>query len=527
MANRKRRGRKRGQGIVAYLRDPKKIRMLYIIVGLALVFGGSLGFGNASCQRIRQQQQKNAKTATAPVQGTDTIASIGDRKISKEEYDQELQQARTKDESGSGQDQQGQPSAVIHPPEYDADTNYRVLHQLLDMQYFEIRAKEAGITITSQQVDDRMKYYENMFMPAQTSNEERSLLQRFLDALGTVKKDQQFEQALKTNLQDPNMTLSKFRGLVTEELTAQAYLKKLSDQEQGKINDGLTTQLTSIRSEIEGGTDFQDAAKKYSQDTSATAGGLIPLIKHNNADLPKGVVDAAFSLPVSEISQPILTATPEAKRGGWLISVTSRKEASGPDWDAAKEPLRQQLLEAKRKQVEAGKAQMPASGSLTVSDDEVKNSYEEATIRAIFIKGDDPMNSVQKIVAADMKNLPIKIYDPELRATHHIANEEWSLAIADYLEALQANQDNLAPDKSNKLEIDLNEARLRYLMGNLWGSRAFKEEAAWFQNQYQMYQANPGSIAKGFPETPPEIKAAQQGYFVLSLRELDNSVELK
>jgi parvulin-like peptidyl-prolyl isomerase len=515
--SKRRRGRKRGQGIVANLRDPKKIRLLYIIVGLALVFGGSLSFSGAGCPGRRKGGQ--TPDTEQRIKPTDAIAELEGQKITYEEYERLLERQRRQQEA---QDK----DTVIHPPEYYSDLNYRVIRQLIDMKYFDISARAAGIDVTPEEVETEVDKVRQMLVPSTVMEEDRSLLQRLFDSVQSVKKEQTFEKSLREATLDPNITLGSFRDMVTQQLVAQAYIKQLKDEQQKIINDALTARMNTIKAEIVGGKDFGEAAKQYSEDSSSAAGGLIPLIKHGNADLPRPLVDTAFSLPVGEVSSPVLASAPEEKAGAWLVTVLTRKEASGADWVAGRETLRSQLLAEKVKKVEAGTMQMPSEGNLTVTDEDLVNYYEEATIRVIFLKGEDPMAKVQAKVESDMKGLDIKIYDPELRAMHHIYSQQWSLAAADYEEALQKNSGRLAADKSNQVVIDNEEARLRYLLANLWSTRAFRAEAEWLQMKWAEFQANPGAFGGEFPVTPPDIKKGQQGYFVLALRNLDRAIAI-
>ncbi len=78
------------------------------------------------------------------------------------------------------------------------------------------------------------------------------------------------------------------------------------------------TELSEIRSEIDGGTvSFEDAAKRYSEDGSASRGGDLGSFDRNRM-VPE-FTEAAFSLPVGEMSQPVKT-----KFGYHLIKVTEQ-----------------------------------------------------------------------------------------------------------------------------------------------------------------------------------------------------------
>jgi len=511
MASKRRRKRTKGPGLVATLRDPDKIRIAYLIAGLALVFGGSLGFGATQCG--------SPSTQRSPAQSdpSDPIATIGDRVITYMEfardYEQQARYAEMQDDS------------VLRPPEFESNLKYRVLRQMIDMEYFDIRASEQGITITDEEVEAQLDQWRSSIMPQAVEQQDRSLLQRIQDALGTVKEEKEFEQALRQR--DPTLTISRLRDIIRQELMAQHYVSQLSTEKELEIREELVERGNEIRDEIIAGRDFADAVMEYSDhEDSASAGGLIPMVTRNSTDVPQAVIQTTFGLPIGEISLPVPT-NEEGFRGVWLIEVISSKLAEGEEWEAAREGIRQQLLEVKREQYEAGELLLEDEESITVDEQEVIDAYEEATIRVIYLEAEDPMGRVTEAVHEDEKTLDIVIYDPEIRAMHHIIEDRWDLAAADYHEALQDNASRLAEDESNLLVIEMQEANLRYLIGNLWTTRAFTLEAEWFQGIWQDFQNNPDAFGGEFPQTPPSIKREQQGYFVLGLKNINRAIELE
>ncbi|MFH1676391.1 MAG: SurA N-terminal domain-containing protein, partial [bacterium] len=516
MVSRKRKKIQRGPGIVATLRDPDKIRATYIIVGLALVFGGSLGFGATQCDN-----RKTADAGTGKELG-DSIATINGKKISRLEFDKQYENMRERMKS-----QDAQSSTVIHPPEYYSDLRYRTLRQMLDMEFFDMKADETGITIIDEQVEEKVDYYRKMLVPAKTLETDRSLLQRALDSLGQVKEEKSFEIALQRI--DPTLSVAKLRDISRQELMAEAYVNKLKEQVLTESVTTLEAKANSVRTEIENGTEFAVAAIDNSDDEeSKNTGGMVKGVKHDSTNLPKPVIDTIFGLPVGELSQPIRNLSPDTQVGVWLVKVENRTEATGEQWDAEKENVRTRLLEQKRNDVEEGVTELPPDGNIVVSDDEVKNAYEQADARVIFFKADDPMNKVYTMVNDEVEKTDIRIFDPELRATHNIVNEKYGLAVVDYYEAIRDNRDNLRtePGQDNTVGIEYEEARLRYLLSNLYGTVAFRAEAKWQQDLYQKFQENPDSFSGIIPEVPQDIKENEQGYFVAALLNLDYAVKI-
>jgi len=513
MPIKRRRRKTRGPGLVATLRDPDKIRVAYMIAGLALVFGGSLGFGAAQCG-----SPQTARTSRAQIAPTDAIAEIEGRKITYYDYGREYESTRRRvDASGE---------RILMSPDDEAMLKYQVLRQLIDMQYFDLRAKEAGIEVTDAQMEERLDSYRTQLLPPKTPEEDRSLLQRFMESLGSVKEEKAFENKLREL--DPTLTLSRLQTRIRQQLLAEQYVAKLTSDKEQEIMDELTTRANEIRDEIVGGREFQSAALEYSdhQDSSG-AGGLVPLVKHDSEKLPQAVIDSSFSLPLGEVSLPIPVREPDY-RGVWLLTVISRRDASGEAWESTRESLYAQLLEEKRAKVEAGELELPPDGNLTVSDEEVEAAYEEATVRVIYLKAEDSMRRVSEAVRTDEDTLNIAINEPELRATHHMFNKNWDLAAACYFESLQDLAERYGDlTEEDRYAYDMEVGRIRYLIGNLWSMRGRQLEVDWYTPIVQQFQTNPDAFGGQFPELPDEVRTEQQGYFVLALRNVDLAVQLE
>lgn len=512
MASKKRRKKRtRGPGLVATLRDPDKIRIAYIIAGLALVFGGSLGFGASQCGSSSEDRQ------AAQTDPSDPIAEIGDREITYLEFSRDYEQQRRRAEASA--------EAVLRPPEFYSDLKYRVLRQMIDMEYFDIRAHEQGINITEDQIEEQMEQYRTSLVPPAVEEEDRSILQRIQDALGSVKQEKEFERALRRI--DPTMSVDRLRGIIRQELMAQQYVTQLSVEKEREIRDELVQRGEEIRDEIIAGRDFADAAMEHSDhEESASAGGLIPVVTHDSEDVPQAVIETTFQQPVGEISLPVPT-NEEGFTGVWIVKVISSQRAEGEEWESRREAVRQQVLEEKRTQYAEGELELEEGENITVTEEEVVEAYEEATIRTIYLKAEDPMRRVTQAVHDDEATMNIVIHDPEIRAMHHAVDGQWDLAAADYHESLQNNAARLNEDETNLYAVEMEEARIRYLIANLWSTRAFSIEADWFQNIWQEYQANPEAFGDSFPELPESIKSKQQGYFVLALKNLDRAISLE
>lgn len=100
------------------------------------------------------------------------------------------------------------------------------------------------------------------------------------------------------------------------------------DDPQDKV-DAAKAKIDNIKKEIDAGLDFNEAAKKYSDDTgSADQGGTIsPFAK---GEMVQEFSDAAFALPIGKVSKPVRT-----EFGFHLIKVkakTGKIDKSFDDW---------------------------------------------------------------------------------------------------------------------------------------------------------------------------------------------------
>lgn len=94
--------------------------------------------------------------------------------------------------------------------------------------------------------------------------------------------------------------------------------------------------LAQIRREIVSGEiDFAAAAKKYSLDATARRGGEIGYIARRDTIVDEEFAQAAFALPVGEISQPV-----DTEFGCHLILVSERKTPPGRSYEEVAEEVR-------------------------------------------------------------------------------------------------------------------------------------------------------------------------------------------
>lgn len=132
----------------------------------------------------------------------------------------------------------------------------------------------------------------------------------------TLKK---LEKDNPARLREATLIAAKLKQLTAEQVrVGHIYLAVTKDMpaQEAQKKEELAKQ---IKKELDGGTDFSSAVKKYTEDKAALAsGGDMILIKGAS---PKAMDAAAFSLPVGKISAPIKTEV------GWHIIKVKEKRA--------------------------------------------------------------------------------------------------------------------------------------------------------------------------------------------------------
>lgn len=178
----------------------------------------------------------------------------------------------------------------------------------------------------------------------------------------TIKDGFGSEEEFKARLKENGMTERQLRGLIRDNLAIKALQEKKSEFvvtdedvkkafEQVQAShiliapveedwDQAKSQADKVLAEIQGGKTFAEMAKKYSADTATKdKGGDLDFFSRD-AGFVQEFTDAAFSMNVGQISQPVKT-----QFGYHIIKVTGRKEAVGEEFEKQKDSLRQQLEE--------------------------------------------------------------------------------------------------------------------------------------------------------------------------------------
>lgn len=197
-----------------------------------------------------------------------------------------------------------------------SEIDKQILDQLIQNKIIAIQAKNNNISVSQEEVDLTMADIIN-----QNGGEEK--VNKVLNDLYGLNLDE-FRNLVKTQL---------LRDKLDNKMIAKVKVKHIlvrvdQNAPEDKVNEAKT-KIEGYLNEINGGLDFAEAAKKYSEDVgSAELGGdLEPFAA---GEMVKEFSEAAFKTPVGQISNPI-----KSEFGWHIIKVEDKSgkiEKSFGDW---------------------------------------------------------------------------------------------------------------------------------------------------------------------------------------------------
>jgi peptidyl-prolyl cis-trans isomerase C len=253
------------------------------------------------------------------------------------------------------------------PDEDRQSAEYRSFRQqlveyLVTLEVLRQEAPDFGITITSQDVDERLQQIKQMFL----GNEDK-----FADALEQQRLTlEQLTRAIRESLWFEKMQAAVTKDVAVTEEEVRAFYDEHAaeyvEQESREVRhilispfvdaagntvtsapsqedwDAARSEAESIRSQILNGLDFVTAAEEYSDDeiTNDKGGSLGPVIRGQTVP---AFEEAVFGLQKEQLSEPVRTAS-----GYHLIEVTDIMPENQLAYDLVKEKIRTMLLESKQ-----------------------------------------------------------------------------------------------------------------------------------------------------------------------------------
>lgn len=191
-----------------------------------------------------------------------------------------------------------------------------IIDQLIENKMLAFQAMRYSVKVSKKDIDDAMNQIIDQ-------NGGKDNVTKVLDDMYGLSISQ-FRNLVKTQ-----MVREKINSDLIEKVTARHILVRVDASATTEQVQAAKDKITGYLNEINGGLDFGDAAKKYSEDTgSAENGGLLQPFAQGEmvAEFSK----TAFSTEVGKISEPIKTEF------GWHIikveSKTGKINKSFDDW---------------------------------------------------------------------------------------------------------------------------------------------------------------------------------------------------
>jgi len=242
----------------------------------------------------------------AAFNGDETVAKVGDKEITKEALYEKL-------------------VATSGAATLDAMISNEVVSQ---------EAEKAKVEVTQEEIDVEMAVYEEQYGGAEA-------LEQALASSGMSIAD--LEEEMKNYLKvekiiGPDIEITDEQISTYFEENKETF-EQASKVEANHILVETQEEADKVKSELDDGGDFAELAAEYSIDTSnAENGGALG--EFGAGEMTPEFEEAAFSLKVDEISQPV-----ETDYGFHIIQVTGKTEATEANLENSKEQIKETLFD--------------------------------------------------------------------------------------------------------------------------------------------------------------------------------------
>jgi foldase protein PrsA len=263
------------------------------------------------------------------------IAVVGDKTITKEQFDAFMEQQKKVAESKK----QDFPAAGT--PEYQAVKD-NVVKGLVERQEWELEAEAMGIKVTDQEIETQLNQQKEQYGLTDEQKYQAELAKAGIT-------DAQVRDQVRLRILTNKISEAVTKNVAVTDADVKAYYdKNRSTYEQPASREvrhilvKTEAQAQKLHDQIENGADFAALAKKYTQDTaSKAAGGKFTAFKGRTV---QPFDDFVFSAKTGELSDPIKTEF------GWHLIETLGpiKPATTKPLDDVKGEIQTKLLQTKK-----------------------------------------------------------------------------------------------------------------------------------------------------------------------------------
>jgi foldase protein PrsA len=263
------------------------------------------------------------------------IAVVGDKTVTKEEFDNLIEQQKKSAES------QKQDFPAAGTPQYEA-LKATVVKGLVEQKEWELEGEAMGIKVTDQEIGTQLDQ-----LKQQNGLTDEQKYQAELAKAGIT--DAQVRDQIRIRL----LSNKIYEAVIKKVTVTDADIKAYYDGNPSKYQQPASREVRHIlvkseakaqelHDQVQAGADFAKLAKKYSQDTASAAdGGKLTAFKGRTVEPFDKFV---FSAKTGELSEPIKTEF------GWhIIEVLSAiKPATTTPLDKVKDEIEKTVLQTKQ-----------------------------------------------------------------------------------------------------------------------------------------------------------------------------------
>ena len=271
----------------------------------------------------------------APEVPEGAVAVVGDKTVTKEEYDQLIEQQKASAEA------QKQDFPEPGTAEYEA-LKATVVKGLVERKEWELEGESMGIKVSDQEIETELDKLKQQYFQGDQHKYETELAKQNLT-------DEDVRNELRTRILTNKIYEAVTKKVTVSDADIKAYYDKNPTQYQQPASREVRhilvkteAQAQKLHDQIQSGADFAALAKKYTQDQASKAdGGKFTAFKGRTVE---PFDEFVFSAKTGELSDPIKTEF------GWhIIEVLSAiKPATTTPLDQVKDSIKTTVLQTKQ-----------------------------------------------------------------------------------------------------------------------------------------------------------------------------------
>ena len=490
--------RRKSMTVLDYMRQNIKWGMLAfaLIFIIGIFIGPGFGsYGSMQCGKSKEPATPQERMkAYSPV-----LAKLGSEEIKEymigRELDQRLEYFKSQSVKGS-----------LIPPEDMLGLRWSVLDSNLENKVKILKATEEGIKVDNEEVDKQFNDYKKSVISQKPSETRKNM--SIPQRIDSYVENRRIEREFVTRLQQVGMTPEQLRLDIRDGLLVKKFDEKLDKEAKDEVKAEAKKKAITIYNRIvTDKEDFNKIAKSENDDSSSAAKeGLVENMTRKDAKSKNDAfVTALFTGEIGKVQEPI-----ETEDGFYIVKVENRILAEGPDYEKAKpgivadlkkelgikdeqpkEEKKEEPGDAKTKTNEKtdaprdAQAKNPETKDASVkdaeskdtqaknpdsaekkdekkiTDDMIKERYEKATFRQIFVRLPSSYERVNEKVKKIKEEAGFEIVEPMLKAYSYVAvtreDKNYDKAIEEFRAIRDTNKTELEKvkaelaDKNSKL----------------------------------------------------------------------------